>query len=256
MIISHKYRFIFIKTRKVGGTSVEIALSKFLGEDDIITPIVPTDEEIRKRLGYAGPRNFRVPAGEVAKEVSALSRAGRQYGRKLLRRREWPLRFYNHIGATDVRKALGEDIWSSYFKFSIERNSYDKVCSFYFWERKNRQSASGMDFRQFVMCGKAAEASDYDLYSVSRMPAMDRIIRYENLLAGLDEVGEFLKLPEQLSDVMDGIKAKAGIRKKRSIAELYDEETRRAIEVQFAREIAYFGYRFPEQAENKHEMAT
>jgi hypothetical protein len=256
MIVSHKYRFIFIKTRKVGGTSVEIALSKFLGEDDIVTPIVTEDEETRHRLGYGGPRNFRVPAKEVAREVTALSRAGRQYGRKLLRWKEWPMRFYNHIGATEVRKALGEDIWNSYFKFSIERNPYDKVCSFYFWERKNRESASGMDFRQFVLSGKAAEASDYDLYSVARMPAMNRIIRYESLLAELDEIGELLALPEPLSDVMGGIRAKAGVRKKRSLADLYEDETRRAIEVQFAREIAYFGYQFPEQAESRRQMAT
>ncbi|MEL6382956.1 MAG: chondroitin 4-O-sulfotransferase, partial [Cyanobacteria bacterium J06626_18] len=31
MIISHEYKFIFLKTRKTAGTSIEIALSKFCG---------------------------------------------------------------------------------------------------------------------------------------------------------------------------------------------------------------------------------
>ena len=39
MIISHKHKFIFIKPIKVGGTSIEIALAKHCGVDDIITPI-------------------------------------------------------------------------------------------------------------------------------------------------------------------------------------------------------------------------
>ena len=47
MIVSHKHKFIFVKTVKTAGTSVEIALSRFCGENDIITPIHPPDEELR-----------------------------------------------------------------------------------------------------------------------------------------------------------------------------------------------------------------
>ncbi len=38
MILSHKNRFIFIKTRKTAGTSIEAYLRNFLGENDIATP--------------------------------------------------------------------------------------------------------------------------------------------------------------------------------------------------------------------------
>ena len=40
MILSHKNKFIFIKSFKTASTSLEIALSKYCGEKDIITPIV------------------------------------------------------------------------------------------------------------------------------------------------------------------------------------------------------------------------
>jgi hypothetical protein len=37
MIISHKYKFIFIKNRKVAGSSVEKYINPYLGDSDIIT---------------------------------------------------------------------------------------------------------------------------------------------------------------------------------------------------------------------------
>lgn len=44
MIISSKYKFIFLKPLQVGGTAVELALKPHLGRHDILTPQVPYDE--------------------------------------------------------------------------------------------------------------------------------------------------------------------------------------------------------------------
>ena len=69
MILSHRYRFIFLKTGKTAGTSIEIALSEYCGAKDIITPIKPEDELTRRSLGFRGPQNYLDP--DVAGAASA-----------------------------------------------------------------------------------------------------------------------------------------------------------------------------------------
>jgi hypothetical protein len=61
MIINHEYKFIFLKTRKTAGTSLEISLSTCSGDKDIVTSIVDSDETIRKEFGGVSAQNFNVP---------------------------------------------------------------------------------------------------------------------------------------------------------------------------------------------------
>ncbi len=46
MILSKLHKFLFLKGRKVAGTSVEVFLSGICGPEDVITPITPIDENI------------------------------------------------------------------------------------------------------------------------------------------------------------------------------------------------------------------
>ena len=57
VLVSHRYKFIFIKTVKTAGTSIEISLSRFCGKDDVIVPFHKEDENIRKSLKVF-PQNY------------------------------------------------------------------------------------------------------------------------------------------------------------------------------------------------------
>ena len=103
MIVSHKHKFIFLKTQKTAGTSIEIALSKHCGPDDIITPISSEDEKLRKKFGNLGPQNYVSPIWDYGV---------RDLAKRLLRDRR-KLRFYNHISANVVRAHVGEHVWNS-----------------------------------------------------------------------------------------------------------------------------------------------
>ena len=55
MIISHKYKFIFIRVPKSASTSLQYSLGKICGNSDIVTPIdynPPPDHTARNHEGY------------------------------------------------------------------------------------------------------------------------------------------------------------------------------------------------------------
>ena len=58
MIVSHK--FIFIKSKKTAGTSMEIALSRYCGDRDIITPIIPETKQELAEMGFKDAQNFKL----------------------------------------------------------------------------------------------------------------------------------------------------------------------------------------------------
>src|ERR1051326_1226986 len=130
MILSHRYRFIFIKTRKTAGTSIEIALSRFCGADDVITPISYEDEMMRAALGYRGPQNYEfgsdqrlLPIGPAT--ATNVDAAGAEVGRNT-----W--KFFNHIPARLIRERVGPSVWNAYFKFCFVRNPWDTIISNYY----------------------------------------------------------------------------------------------------------------------------
>ena len=70
MIISHTHKFIFIKTVKTAGTSIEGFLSQHCGPEDVLTPIFPPIEghEPRNYEGSVHPLSeiLRLPFGPVS----------------------------------------------------------------------------------------------------------------------------------------------------------------------------------------------
>ncbi|GAA0689798.1 hypothetical protein GCM10009022_10130 [Vreelandella titanicae] len=86
MVFLNNEKIIFLKTRKVAGTSFEMALSRYAKAGDIITPISPDDERARKELGFASCQNY-------------MNQNGTQV-------------FNNHISASEAEKKLGYTIWN------------------------------------------------------------------------------------------------------------------------------------------------
>jgi len=230
MIISHKHKFIFIRTKKTASTSIEIALSEFLGDSDIITSIARSDEKTRSQLGYRGPQNYLVPFSSY--RVSDW--------RKILIKGK-RIQYTNHMNARNIRKLAGRDIWNSYYKFCFERNPWDKVISYYYWRHKTEPRPT---ISEFINSGRAhllSTSGGFDAYSIKGRIAVDRVCAYENLEEEMQSLSEQLGLPGTPTLP----KAKTAFRKdKRHYRDSLSDEDRASISKIFAREIANFGYRF------------
>ena len=59
MIVSKKNNFIFLKTAKTAGSSIEFYLSQFCGSKDTITSLRPNEEKLKNKITNIKKRNLR-----------------------------------------------------------------------------------------------------------------------------------------------------------------------------------------------------
>jgi hypothetical protein len=215
VIVSHAHRFVFLKTRKTAGTSVEIALSTICGPDDVITPVTEADERLRADSGGRAPQNFGSPP---------LARKA-----------------FNHMPASMVRQLVGRDAWDDYLTFSIERNPWDAVVSLYHW--RHRDDPTPPAFADFVDEPVVEELATKNFrgYRINGEIAVDRVLRFERLADDLAEVWSRLGLPGEPALP----RAKGGSRPTGpSYAAYYDDASRDRVADLFADAIKDFGYEF------------
>ena len=165
MIVSRVHKFIFLKTKKTAGTSIEIALSQLCGPDDIITPLTEIDEA--QRADGRGAQKWRL-------------RGWWGSPRPLLKRRRFKITaqdygFYNHMPAAQARTRLDEKMWRSYFKFAFDRNPWDRQVSFYHYRYRHENESPS--FSSFMHQDRHARINNYDIYAIDGEVSVDFVGR-------------------------------------------------------------------------------
>lgn len=202
MIVSHKYQFIFIKTAKTASTSIEVYLSRYCGEEDVLTPIFPEEP-------MHFPRNFESGG------------------------------FRRHMPAEAVRRIVSREIWKNYFKFCVERNPWDRMLSHYHMINFRAGGTLTLDeyFERNKFCINYPKYMDHDDNVL-----VDRIIYYEELHSGLNEVFDQLGVP---FDGDLGVRAKGDYRSdRRHYLEVYTPGQAQRISEVCAQEIRLHGYEY------------
>ncbi len=249
MIISHRHKFIFLKPRKVAGTSVEVALAQHCGDDDIVTPI-----------GAFNPKWDDDPYAHPGKK--------------------WP-GYGRHATLKRVRMTLGRELWDAYFKFAITRNPWDLVVSQYHWATRQNdggpyQGSVARSLQRFLknpvrvrknfrrlganlartllkmdvvtfefFVGhmlRYYELNDPFYFDRSGSVGLDFLIRYEDLQHDYTSVCERLGLP---TTALPSLKTKSR-QERRHYSAYYDDRTRALVAKMYHRHIEHFGYRFEE----------
>lgn len=226
MIICHPLKLIFIKTKNVGGTSFEIALSSYCDENSIITPISPKDEETRRELSYPGPQNHQEQIWPDGNEGRAA--------------------FFNHMTAGQIRAAVPQDIWESYTKITIWRDPYDAIISRYYWEGMDKHN---IPFDQFVGHFRSMLSENRRIAPLDGPNSPDIFLRYENLEEDVNALGI-----NDLRARFSNLRAKGALRLRNGAdpATVFAAHPDAAdlIEQEAADEIARFGYARPVAAPN------
>jgi hypothetical protein len=214
MIISHKHKFIFFKTRKTAGSSIQVALAEHCGPEDIIT-------------------------GQYQLGVDDNSHSAGLNLDKFFTN-------HPHPELSDVKNFLGNDIWNTYFKFAFIRNPYDIAVSRYHWDIKGKlgiESTSIENFREWVNDG-LFEKDRASIYTcLDNNVELDFIGFYENLEDDISYICNKIKIPK-----LNLPKLKSGYRNNSSYADFYNEETKKKVYDFFLQDFKIFGYNF----ENKN----
>jgi hypothetical protein len=219
MLVSHKNRFVYTKTVKTGGTSVESYFEPFCMNEGEWELLHARDEYVSES-GVVGFRGVGLPVGT---------------------------RWWNHMPAALIKERLGDDLWSSYLKFCIIRNPFEKAASMFYYGRHNGflKVDEGLEepaqFESWL--ASPGPPIDRDKYFVDGRLCIDFFVRYENLHEDLERVCARLKLPWEPSRLPT---FKSGFRPRgRTIGDLYTSKAREMVEAAYEFELDYFGYSFP-----------
>ena len=233
MIISHKYKFIFVKTRKTAGSSLQTYFGRHCGDSDIITPI-DKPEGSYKAQNYRGLFN---PVPRMQEQYPSTKKMLRTLWRCVSLNK-----FNSHIMATHIKRRIPEDIWKSYYKFTVDRNPWDKVLSHYHFIRQ-RYSEFNEDISFDEYLEKAELPYNYQIYTDdNKQLLVDRVIKFESLDEELGDVFGGLGVPYEGS--LNVFEKSHYRKKKKNYQESYTESQKKLVADKFAFEIKLHGYNF------------
>lgn len=249
MIISHSRKFIFVKTMKTAGTSLEIALSEHCGDRDVLSPLgVPEDEALRTEIAGRGAQNYRYGVRDWLKldKKRKLLSLFIDYYRS---------RFTEHLPAARIRDSVGREIWDDYYTFTVVRHPYDRFLSRYFFDLKYiyqspaKRERADLDWDisspdEFIRYMTYRVNENWRIYSHGDKCLVDKAVRFENMEEDLAEVSNELGLTNNLHDRMKEIRTKSGTRprKKAGVDDLLGFRERLAIYLLCRRDFELFGY--------------
>lgn len=179
MILSCKHRFVFVRGRKVAGTSVEMALSTLCGPEDIAGPMLPEDEYLRQSMGGFSGNYSDDPRLEAA-YVRLVMESAPELRARLTRP---PSDYKSHMGVAAIEARFGA--LDGFRVICVERCPYARVIS---------SMRDPGKFEQAVANGLFGRLRSVGLYRTLAGEITAEPLRYEHLetdfamfVAGLGE---------------------------------------------------------------------
>jgi hypothetical protein len=157
MIVSFDRNFLFVKTTKTAGTSIEVALSRILNsEKDIITTIPPEDELIRLKEGGLSPQNWANTSNNLIEKIKKwrklikfcrnnyndllISASNEVSIKRLLTLKTiiYSNKYDRHMKLDDIIDRIGLDCFKQLFSFAVIRHPFTKVISLWMYRTRGK----------------------------------------------------------------------------------------------------------------------
>ncbi len=226
MIISFEYKYIFIKNRKVAGSTIQYLLKKHLFnyEKDISSILKLHDHELKKKS---------------------------EFNDKYLKNVNLSANFDQHASLFEICEILKmplEEVKKHFFIFCIERNSYDKAVSSYEFSRKKKTVDGSLKcpyLENFIDMFDYPKLipSDWRNYSINNQILVDKIFQFSDLVFLIKFLNEKFnsKIPTK---EIEHIKLKSGYRDSYLYRDYFNHETRNTVNYFFKNQIKFFNYIF------------
>lgn len=207
MLISEKYKFIFIHVYKNAGTSISHALMPFAGNR-----LQQKINLVTTKLGFSYP-----------------------FG---------PTPYPGHIKASELVALMGRGRFDSYFSFAIVRNPWDWQVSLYNFMLKDKKhfqhqlACSFKGFKEYLVwrCANEVRFQRDFIFSKDGEQLVDLVGKYENLDSDFREICSRIGVEATVP--------KLNISNAIPYQDFYDKKTIELVSKTFASDIETFGYEF------------
>jgi len=213
MLVSHRYKFIYLKPRKVAGTSVESFLERYC-----VSPELESTYKINEDTDFKSDE-YGIIGGRMKGKGST--------------------KWLNHKSVSEMKRDLPSNIWNEYTKICNIRNPYDMTVSWFHYNRPGNV-VNKENFKNFILKTNNLTTLRFNKNIWSDNGKFNfEYIKFENIEEDLDNIMTKLNLPKYNFDL-----PKYKISRRGEWPQYYDTRSKEIVTSMFEDEINFFNYKF------------